>query len=267
MNKIKRFELFYKLIEDEIKYYPDACDILKYYDSDDLLFQGVINFYAHCVLELERLDFFSHELVTTLLKSNIHDLVNEFHKFCLKSKNDSKVIEPMLNKIEKNEKLLFYCTKAKPYLYYDDIQEKWMIADELGQCDYDFNGKIVAMCDCKLVEDFTTDYRMNRDKTMHIAKDSCLSFNDLVNYEERNNKSPCLYGLHLSNIEILDEPEELSKYGLKKAPQNMCNAYDKDGEKYILLSIHSSPLLDILCGLKTIEVRRRILKDLKELIK
>lgn len=165
-------------------------------------------------------------------------------------------------------KILFYCTKAKPYLYYDDIQEKWMIADELCQCDYDFNGKIFVMCDCEFVEDFTTDYRMNRDKTMRIAKQSCLSFNDLVNYEERNNKSPCLYGLHLSNIEILDDPEKLSKYGLKKAPQNMCYVYDEESHKRcILISIRPEWLCKIMNGEKTIEVRRRILKELKELIR
>jgi predicted transcriptional regulator len=56
--------------------------------------------------------------------------------------------------------------------------------------------------------------------------------------------------------------EDREKYiPLKKAPQNMCYVYDKDGNKYVLISVHPEWLAMILNGLKTIEVRRKVLKE------
>ena len=51
-----------------------------------------------------------------------------------------------------------------------------------------------------------------------------------------------------------------------KAPQNMCNVYDRFGNRYILISIQPQHLAKILNGKKTIEVRKKILKSLKGLL-
>ena len=95
------------------------------------------------------------------------------------------------------------------------------------------------------------------------------------------------YVLHLSNVKVFDEPKELAKHtldnnsdyyvkkwikkfdsfkgsALTKAPQNMCNVYDRFGNHYILISIQPQHLAKILNGEKTIEVRKKILNSFKE---
>lgn len=99
------------------------------------------------------------------------------------------------------------------------------------------------------------------------------------------------YALHLSNVKVFDEPKELYDYDIKltpqklvnpiskdsivisninycctKAPQNMCNVYDRFGNRYILISIKPEWLCKILNGEKTIEVRKKILNSLKEVL-
>ena len=61
--------------------------------------------------------------------------------------------------------------------------------------------------------------------------------------------------------------EDVSRYiPLIKAPQNMCNVYDNQGNHYILISIQPQHLCKILNGEKTIEVRKKILNSLKEVL-
>ena len=98
------------------------------------------------------------------------------------------------------------------------------------------------------------------------------------------------YALHLSNVKVFDEPKELKDYSvnnplfeniemfgwmfedvahyisLTKAPQNMCNVYDNQGNHYILISIRPEHLCKILNGEKTIEVRKKVLNSLKEML-
>lgn len=185
------------------------------------------------------------------------------------------------------EKLLLYCTKATPYLVKDEDclnNPYYTHSSEQGSCGDTFNGKIVAECECDLVEPFTTDYRMNREQTMRISKDSCLTINELSDYENRGESCPCLYGLHLKNVKVLNFDEQ-NRFGsfnclssnseifkpIKRAPQNMMKVYYGDGEiiseeEYILISIKPQYLVHILNGEKTIEVRKKILNSLKELI-
>ena len=175
------------------------------------------------------------------------------------------------------EKLLLYCTHGEL------LEEHWRKFDGIGKfilyehsdkvkysnpnSSHRMNGKVVASCECDLVEPFTTDYRMDKEQTMRISKDSCLTLNEMSDYENRGGNCRCLYGHHLKNVNVFYKPKELSDYGLKKAPQNMCYVYDENGNKCILLSVHPKPLSQILNGEKTIEVRRKILNALKELIK
>ena len=44
----------------------------------------------------------------------------------------------------------------------------------------------------------------------------------------------------------------------------MCRVYDRFGNKYILISIRPEWVCKILNGEKTIEVRKQIIKELKE---
>lgn len=91
-----------------------------------------------------------------------------------------------------------------------------------------------------------------------------LSPQELLDYITLGNSG---YLLHLAKLKFFATPRLLSYYGLKRAPQSMCYVYDKNGNRYVLLPIKGKYLELILKGEKTIEVRRKILKSLQELIK
>lgn len=190
-------------------------------------------------------------------------------------------------------KLLLYCTKAKPYLvydYYDNSCGKCITADKIES--YHLNGKIVAECNCQKVEEIflqggEENLTFGTKSLFSIERKSCLDFEQLESYFGYNNDI-WGYAIHLSNVKVFDEPRELSDYDVKekglihccsynyiiknmfssctKAPQNMCNVYDKQGNHYILISIQPQHLCKILNGEKTIEVRKKILNSLKEML-
>ena len=184
-------------------------------------------------------------------------------------------------------KCLIYCCKAEPYLFghYVGFDTKYQY--DLTKCKQVFfyhknvlNGKIVASFDCEKVEEFTIDYRGNKEQNIRIEKDSCVPLSNLIDYQKENH---FLYAIHISNLEIFDEPKELSEYclfdpdyyvfkNIKKAPQNMCKvvkepqAFFTSTEEYILISIKPEWVAKILNGEKTIEVRKQVVNTLKGLI-
>lgn len=187
-------------------------------------------------------------------------------------------------------KLLLYCTKAKPYLNdyrHFEFCNKFVIMNKNVNA---LNGKIVAECDCDKVEEIFCEmldngvgsYPIYYTETLDcIEESSCLNTNDLANYlSQKIGGEKVGYALHLSNIKIYDKPKELNEYykdnflqelndtdaRVYKAPQNMCRVYDEKGNMYILISIQPQWLCKILNGEKTIEVRRQIVKELKEQI-
>ena len=163
------------------------------------------------------------------------------------------------------------------------------------EIDEELNGKIVAECDFE-VEELTNcgtsfmimkydDLQKSYRYTNKIARGSCLNYTDLRRYLGTNNG----YVIHIKNLHIFDEPKELSdyivrqcqfgkcstcEYGKKeihcgtidtpitKAPQNMMYCYE-EGEKKVLISIRPEWLCKILNGEKTIEVRKKVLKEMK----
>ena len=195
-------------------------------------------------------------------------------------------------------KLLLYCTKAKPFIYYDsDDKTVWKSHDIDKPNSYHLNGKIVAECECQKVEEIhiSSEKRLGEETKYHIysskededlgnyyredyiEKETCLKCNEISNYLNKGKG----YALHLSNLKIFDKPRELNDFfkdifpklyekwedhRIKKAPQNMCYCYDEEGNKYILISIRPEWLCKILNGKKTIEIRKQILNCLKELI-
>ncbi|MCM1556773.1 MAG: ASCH domain-containing protein [Anaeroplasma bactoclasticum] len=194
----------------------------------------------------------------------------------------------------KTVKLLLYCTKAKPYLGWDDTNSRHALCNNLNQCDHDyFNGYIVAEAECDLVEEIycelmdngvgtDTIYYTNNDTD--IEELSCLDINDLATYlPQKSGGEKVGYAIHLKNVKPFDEPKELDEYWnfqdicigdskVSKAPQNMCRVIDRKGilatteDVYVLISIRPEWLCKILNGEKTIEVRTSILNLLKELI-
>ena len=111
-----------------------------------------------------------------------------------------------------------------------------------------------------------------------LLSNSCLNWEELDDYLCANNG----YAIHIKNLKIFDEPRELSDYydihiksHLYNAPQNMMYCYDyiktKQGltgvcnghyVKKILISIHPEWLCKILNGEKTIEFRKKVLKEM-----
>lgn len=185
-------------------------------------------------------------------------------------------------------KLLLYCTKAKPYLLHmpKDNEEfkkgiEFSLTDgkEFAQAcidvnNYKLNGKIVAECDFE-VEKLQIVYGKGWETktikgTENIEKLTCLNRDKLYQYCKGNG-----YAIHIKNLHIFDKPREFSKCyyltlekgflrQIKKAPQNMCYAFTTRYDKDILISIRPEWLCKILNREKTIEVRKKVLKEMLE---
>lgn len=195
-------------------------------------------------------------------------------------------------------KLLLYCTKSKPYLY-SFMGKLWEQNKKLAIEIPMLNGKIVAECDYEVKEIKRINtigdwfYYENQDE---ILEKSCIvDINKFFEYLKGKNG----YAIHIKNLHIFDELMGLSEYNTKiehkkcdyceehckfyyskntmsgetnkgctryyriqEAPQNMCYCYDASGNKNILISIRPEWLCKILNGEKTIEVRKKVLKEM-----
>lgn len=163
----------------------------------------------------------------------------------------------------------------------------------IGECDFEIEEILIYdNCDiCTGESDFQFKTKsMSNDR---FLKQSCLTDTQLDNYLLDN----CLrdklgYAIHIKNLVIYDTPKELSEYyqyqftpytpmtkierfwkPISKAPQNMMYAftpvfnkemgiYTGASERDILISIRPEWLCKILNGEKTIEIRRKVLKEM-----
>ena len=178
-------------------------------------------------------------------------------------------------------KLLLYCTKSKPYLM--NLNTKYFVSSDRESLRYidkqdmksiALNGKIVAKCDYECekikwenIENYNYEERLPLDD---ILDKSCLTKIELEDYLCGNNG----YAIHIKNLNIFDKPRELNEYGTEispifmkpicYAPQNMMSCIDTYDNQYILISIHPEWLCKILNGEKTIEVRKKVLKEMMQ---
>ena len=180
-------------------------------------------------------------------------------------------------------KCLIYCAKSQPALFKDPLDGKYRYGKDTKNDRFSnsLNGKIVASFDCEKVEEvIATKWSVGcccnyyKFETKDLLKKSCLGWIDLTDYLQDQNG----YAIHISNLEIFDEPKELNKYSkrlpngdfqvLGNAPQNMMNVCEIKYliEDYVLISIRPEWVAKILNGEKTIEVRRVVVNALKELI-
>lgn len=172
-------------------------------------------------------------------------------------------------------KLLLYCTKAKPYIMkYKDGKYKEIASfyNKQDLATYDLlNGKIVAECDYEVKWE-STDWGCITFKERQGLEKSCLTKEQLFDYVKGRNE---FYAINIKNLHIFDKPKELNEYysdlqriveipapRIKKAPQNMMYAFDDDMMIYGLISIKPEWLCKILNGEKTIEVRKKVLKEM-----
>ncbi len=184
-----------------------------------------------------------------------------------------------------NLKILIYCTKAKSK-YYNLHKTKKGIYYPIAIKENLLNGKILAECDFE-VEEVTKEISSVVEEwySKGLLKKSCLNAFELDDYL----KGQKGYAIHIKDLHVFDKPKELKDfyikgayhnaeqmftdeiqingewyYPIKKAPQNMCYAYDSEGKKYVVMSTQPKWVMYILNGLKTIEVRRKVLKEMKE---
>ena len=195
-----------------------------------------------------------------------------------------------------NLKLLWYCTKAKPYLtrIWKD-QFELTTSKEIVKHDA-LNGKIVAVSDYEVEEIIHTyengasvhhDYStktLDNEQLLRKSRIFGQSLDEYLgdrNYDKNNNVVG--YAIHIKNLEIFDKPKELNSVyrivdvggmlltdTLKKAPQNMMYVSINEWEygfynpedKRIVISVRPQWLAMILNGLKTIEVRKKVLKEM-----
>lgn len=172
------------------------------------------------------------------------------------------------NKVSKKNPTYKYC---EPYI------------DEV----VNLNGKIVAECDFEVekimpIDISEDDYNYGLYSGKNLLKDSCLDNDDICEYLKDYDGETIFksgYAIHIKNLHIFDEPRELSdyedewEYPLEKAPQNMRRCYSTlysnieadmpiRTDSYILISIQPRWLCKILNGEKTIEVRKKVLKEM-----
>lgn len=228
-------------------------------------------------------------------------------------------------------KILWYCTKAQPFLYHDmdycydtmntiDLGYKtlkcisyriyddetgaflgWDTLDTEACKDESLNGKIVAESDYEVekifpINETEDDYDYGLLSGKDLLKGSCLSTEDIFNYlQDQNSGTDELfkkgYAISIKDLHIFDEPKELHKFMpictkkkcngckyfggqhqwdivcnhprlLSKAPQNMCYVVDEKGNRYVIIPVHSERLAMILNGTKTIEVKKKVLKEM-----
>ena len=185
-------------------------------------------------------------------------------------------------------KLLWYCTKNKPYLFdcYQGTLERCAYVTSYSKSfknkDYVLNGKIVAESDfeveeIKLLGDELSIY-------YGVEERACLTRGQIEDYFGYENDYEG-YAIHIKNLNVFDKPKELNEFyshddsydnmfgcffedqpkyiPLKKAPRSMKYVYNKDGsQRYILISAHPEGLCRILNKIKDIDVRKRVLKEM-----
>ena len=185
-------------------------------------------------------------------------------------------------------KLLLYCTKAKPMLRKLDKYFLGKHTDNYywkkGQTvPYNVNGKIVAECDFEVEEiekgygthhtsfdeeGYFDDFYDYMTKTIDediLLKRSCLNVVELETYNPN-------YAIHIKNLHIFDKPINLDFYSsnfdyfkkVEKAPQNMMKVWEDQESPRVLISIRPEWLCKILNMEKTIEVRKKVLKEMLE---
>lgn len=175
-------------------------------------------------------------------------------------------------------KLLLYCTKSKPYLV--DLRKYPQYIKNCGLSDINtewtnLNGKIVAECDFE-VEKMGLDTGKGLEFDKGFNEESQLELFEIAKYVGNN----YYYAIHIKNLHIFDKPKELGDYytlpkkmntfygctyvsaSLDKAPQNMMYVVDDNEEKKVLISIQPQWLCKILNGEKTIEIRKKLLKEM-----
>lgn len=136
-------------------------------------------------------------------------------------------------------------TPFKCYIYHTfggwEYRDHWCTAVMPPNGDlYDGSQKVIGefICDeikTYLPDDFVGAQDLNgtiREKPIDgeygywipDQKQTCLTYCEILKYGD----GKTLYGWHISNLKIYDEPKELSDFGLKRPPQSWCYVEEKE---------------------------------------
>ena len=128
------------------------------------------------------------------------------------------------------------------------------------------------------------DINISNENECDLLKKSCLTLEQIEDYLPFKPFKIKTYGtrvtindgyaIHINDLKIFNEPKKLKDYSkrigqdfqvLSKAPQNMMYCVDLNQtpiQDYILISIRPEWVCKILNGEKTIEVRKKVLKEM-----
>lgn len=177
-----------------------------------------------------------------------------------------------------------YCTKAKPYLfkYFFNGDEGAGWNYETSYCKEEFiddsptllNGKVVASFELNNVEEIACEtlhngisevpiyYTDSVDDLDNSKNNACVFNQDLIDYFGIKKGGKVVgFAWHIDDLKILDKPMDIRDFGLTRAPQSWCYAYDSQGNRCIIISIQAVWVEKILNGEKTIEIRKTYPKE------
>ena len=170
-------------------------------------------------------------------------------KWCELIANGSKTIEIRKTKpkIKTPFKCYIYCTNTKPYLVWGDVfrgnwETEFTHLSGYNRRDAEkiwdvFNGKVIGEFVCDDIKTYIADDFVGAENSngtirenpvdgdfaywIPEEKDTCIPYDEILKYG--NGKT--LYGWHISDLVIYDEPKELSKFYItdKKAVRQCSN--------------------------------------------
>ena len=173
-------------------------------------------------------------------------------KWCAKIMNGEKTIEVRKNKALANaiQKLIdengyadiyVYCTKDKNLIYTDGTDGKGDYVDYKYYDSYkgDENdigsGRVVFKFRCREVKEISWQiglHELEQQPFSDFLDKCCLSYFELKDYLNMENG----YAIHISDLEIFDEPKELSEFRYATCPKTNCEycKYNKtvEGDLY-----------------------------------
>lgn len=136
-------------------------------------------------------------------------------------------------KIETPFKCFYYECKGKEICKIIDIPK-----EQGGGCidiyEYEGCGKVIGEYVCDSIDKIhvPTDLMFEHEiadfseRTLNILNNSCLSYDDMINYsgcslDNYNPRKEYLYGWHISDLIIYDKPKELSEF------YTLCSEYER----------------------------------------
>ena len=140
--------------------------------------------------------------------------------WCAQIANGNKVLEVRKNrpKLDTPFRCYIYCTAGAPYLVYGDVfrggswDSEYTVTHGRSKQEADrlwgiMNGKIIGEFICNKITEFDVPYpAYQKELDKGILEQSCLTYYQLHRYAYHKK----LYGWHISDLVIYDEPKPLS---------------------------------------------------------